>query len=126
MGTRLVLLASLAAFALSAAPALAREAASRYVKADGHVLVYEGSGGPRSYTIETNMVSPEAICYFEGVEVGREGDSEIARNTEGCEIRLTFAGDEVSVKYFHFDKAVCDVCGSGMVFNGTYTRALLR
>lgn len=83
----------------------------------------ESAGRPRGYTIETKMENPEAICYFEGAEIAREGDVDIARNTEGCEIRLTYVGDTVKVKYNHFDKEVCDVCGRGMAFDGSYTKA---
>jgi hypothetical protein len=106
-----------------AQPVQAKEQKTRYLKDNGYVLVHEGAGGPCAYTIETQIPKLEAICYFEGSEIAREGDSVIARNTEGCEVRLTFSGDMVKVKYNNFNPEVCDVCGRGMTLEGQYKKS---
>jgi len=121
MAIRTIVLLTLLSFGL-AAQAGAKDAKTRYVKDNGYVLEHQGAGGPNGYTIETKIEKLEAICYFEGAEIGREGDAVIARNTEGCEVRLTYAGDTVKVKYNNFNPEVCDVCGRGMTLEGTYKK----
>lgn len=117
----LYLCAFLGLFVLDGA-AQAKDLKTRYVKDNGYVLVFEGAGGPSGYTIETQIPKLEAICYFEGSEIAREGDSVIARNAEGCEVKLSFSADAVKVKYNNFNPEVCDVCGRGMTLEGQYKK----
>jgi|GEM_PF-5092271 len=116
------LLAALFFLGLFFAPGQA-SAKVRYVKDNGYVDVHQGAGGPSSFTIETQIEKLEAICYFEGAEVSREAEAVIARNTEGCEVKLLFGADSVKVKYNNFNPEVCDVCGRGMTLEGTYKKA---
>ncbi len=120
MNTSLLSLVFLALLTLPTASSHAKDLKIRYVKDNGYINVYDGAGGPNFYALQTKMVTPEAICYFEGSESSREENAVIAVNTEGCQIRFTFTGDTVTAEYNDFNPERCDVCGRGMTFEGVF------